>query len=55
MSDLKRYVIIDNDNGVFEGKAYYNEIDAKVRAFDAVKSGDTKGYFNQVNVQEIVL
>ncbi len=55
MSDIKRYVIIDDDNGVFEGKAYYNEDDAKVRAFDALKSGDTKGYFSKVNVQEINL
>ncbi|KRN77474.1 hypothetical protein [Weissella minor] len=53
MSDLKRYVIIDDDNGVFEGKAYYNEDDAKVRAFDALKSGEIKNHFSCVDVQEI--
>lgn len=53
MSDIKRYVIIDDDKGVFEGKAYYNEDDAKVRAFDALKRGEIDSLFSYVDVQEI--
>lgn len=53
VNDIKQYVIIDGREGVFENKIYYREGDAKIRAYDAVKNGETKNGFDSVSVQEI--
>jgi len=46
---MKKYVIIDGYEGVFEGKAYNTETEAKARAYDAVKDNETKSGFPYVD------
>lgn len=52
---MKRYVLIDDDNGVFENTAYKTEDEAKIRFYDVFKEEgqDFDGDLDYVRVEEI--
>ena len=52
---MKRYVLIDDDNSVFENIAYKTEDEAKIRFYDVFKEDgqDFSGDLDYVRVEEI--
>lgn len=50
---MKFYVVIDDANGVYEGRAFKTQIEAEGFAFNGIKNGQIESELAYVNVQEI--